>query len=128
MDGADLVLTSSVLYEVVAPIVAALSNIQKILFGTEPTIKEITQRSPVNISLEGAGALYEKVATDVIPWRRERAKEIAALEAAQTRAQLEQKRAEVLAAEAKTNREKAESECGLINGRDKHEPKQVLKR
>ncbi|MDZ4057828.1 MAG: hypothetical protein U1D69_12890 [Polynucleobacter sp.] len=116
----DARLTASALAGVVLPIVFAMARMQMLLFGSEPTVKAITQNSPVNISLEGAGSLYEKIATDVIPWRRERAKQIAALDAAQRRAQLEQKRAEVLAAEAATERERAESEAAFARARQAH--------
>lgn len=116
-DGSYLQLTQAILSEQIVPIVSALSAIQRILFGTDPIIRSITQNSPVNISMEGAGGLYEKVATDIIPWRRKRAKEIAALEAAKSLAHLEQQRAEVLAAEAKTQREIAECEAASERAR-----------
>lgn len=119
-DRLDARLTASALAGVVLPIVFAMARMQMLLFGSEPTVKAITQNSPVNISLEGAGSLYEKIATDVIPWRRERAKQIAALDAAQRRAHLEQKRAEVLAAEAATERERAESEAAFARARQAH--------
>lgn len=116
-DGRELALTPSVLIQIVLPIVTALASVQKILFGSEPTVRGITQNTPVNISLEGAGSLYEKIATDVIPWRRKRAKQIAAVDAAQRRAELEQKRAEVLEAEAKTEKEKAEAQAAIERAR-----------
>lgn len=116
-EGSELELTRFSLLRTVLPIVMALASLQQILFGTEPKVRSITQNSPVNVSLEGAGGLYEKVATDIIPWRRERAKEIAALEAAKRRSELEQKRAEVLEAEAKTQKERAEAAAAFERAR-----------
>lgn len=117
-EGDELKLTPKVFITSVVPVVVALASVQRILFGTEPTIRGITQNSPVNVSLEGAGGLYEKIATDVIPWRRERAKEIVALEAAKQRSELDRKKAEVLQAEAQTSKEKAEAEAAHQRARE----------
>jgi hypothetical protein len=116
-DDTNSLLTLKFLTEQVLPIISSLVTVQKILFGSEPTIKLITQNSPVKVSMEGAGSLYEKVATDVIPWRRAHAKQIAALDESKARAELEQKKAEILTAEAKTQQEIADSETASQRAR-----------
>ena len=109
-------LTSKMLLEVLSPFLVAVNNLQKIISDLkgiperEIVIKQITQFSPVSVSLEGASDAIEVIKNTIVPWRREHVQKMSWLSEQEKMVEIERTRAEVLEIRAKAQREKAEKE------------------
>lgn len=108
-------LTPRFLSEVLAPYLDAIALIQNIYDDVrqvrkhEVVVRVITQLSPIDVSLTGAADAISAVKEDLIPWRKEHAKQIAALQEKQIEAEIKKKNAEALEIRSRSHKEKAEA-------------------
>lgn len=109
-------LTSKILLDVLSPFLDAVNSFQKIICDLkelperEVVIKQITQFSPVSVSLEGASDAIEVIKNTVVPWRREHVQKMLWLSEQEKIVEIERIKAEVLEVRAKAQREKAEKD------------------
>jgi hypothetical protein len=99
-------LTTTTLREEVAPYLGALDDLEMTIAGLKfpefgvglrdfaLTVRHITQRSPVEINLRGAGDAIKTLKEDIVPWRREHAQRIAELKELEAEMELDRKRLE----------------------------------
>ena len=109
-------LTPDYLEKTVYPYLKAIADIQNIfdeLQGRNPTeilIKEISQRSPISVSLDGASDAIQQIQETIIPWKREHAKTIAQLLEQEKQVDIEIKRAEILEKRAHAQKDREEAQ------------------
>ena len=110
------VLTPVYLSDKLSPYLKAIADIQNIINeikGQKPqeiVVKEITQESPISVSLEGAAEAVQVVKDTVVPWRRKHAEIMAHLLEQEKRADIESKKAEVLERRASAAKGRAEAD------------------
>jgi hypothetical protein len=111
----DRQLTTRYLSSTLIPFLNAVESIQHIFDDilhrphTEMVVRHVAQYSPIDVNLEGAAEAIKVVKEDIIPWRRQHAKKIAALEEKQVQEEIKRKRAEALEIRARSKKEHAEA-------------------
>lgn len=111
-------LTPNFLLEDLAPWLKAIVELQNVFDDfqnkekREVRILSITQRSPVNVNLEGGGQAIQAIEEAVVPWRQEHAKKLAEIDEQSKLLALQQQKAEI--EERRANAAKARSESFLI--------------
>jgi DNA-directed RNA polymerase specialized sigma24 family protein len=110
-----ITLTPRFLADVLAPYIDAIAAIQNIYDDVrqvpkhEVVIRFIGHFSPIDVSLNGAADAISAVKEDLIPWRKEHAKQIAVLQEKQVQAEIKKKNAEVLEIRSRSSKERAEA-------------------
>lgn len=126
-------LTTRYLGSVLVPYLTALSDLQEIVNSGRResrdtlAIVSISRQSPVEVSLEGAGEVIEKVRDEVIPWRRKHLQEMARLEQDEKRTEIKKQEAELLEAEARAAETDAQKEQTLAQARRVDEEAEFLR-
>lgn len=108
--------TPRYLSDVVAPVLNAILSLQTVIDEIrerpyqQVVITEISQKSPISVSLSGAGEAIQVVKDLVVPWRRKHAAAIALLLEREKQAEIEAKQADILERRALATKARAEAE------------------
>jgi hypothetical protein len=109
-------LTPTYLAQHIAPYLAAIEELQHVLSNirgkqsSEVTIRTISQKSPVSLSLNGGGDAIQAIKETITPWRRKHVEEMAHLAELEKQVEIENKKADVLEARARAQKERAEAQ------------------
>ncbi len=109
-------LTPNLLGDVIYPYINAINLLQQVIdeiklrHQKDIVIKQITQLSPVSVSLDGAGGAIRSIEDIVVPWRRKHYESMAALEEQEKQAEIESKKAEILEKRANAAKDRAEAQ------------------
>lgn len=108
-------LTSSTLSTEITPFIEALTDLQHVIDYTSQKpasvvhIQYIGQNSPVGIALDGVADALKVFIDQIVPWRREHAKQMAELDKKYRQAQIEVVQAEVLEKRANALKQREEA-------------------
>jgi hypothetical protein len=109
-------LTPDLLGNLIYPYINAINLLQQVIdeiklqHHRDIAIKEISQLSPVSVSLDGAGGAIRSIEDIVVPWRRKHYESMATLEEQEKQAEIENKKAEILEKRASAARDRAEAQ------------------
>ena len=112
----DGLITPSFLANVIAPYINAIANLQYAIDeikGRTPEeiiVREITQRSPISLNLNGGAEAIEVIKETVVPWRKKHAEKMARFQEREKQVEIETKKAEILEKRARAAKDKAEAE------------------
>jgi uncharacterized protein with HEPN domain len=126
-------LTSTYLDVSLVPYLKAIARIQCIINEIEGNthkeviIRSITQRNPINVSLEGASKAIQEVKDSVVPWRRQHQKELANLQEQEKKVEIGIKEAEILERQAKAAKDQAEAGKISAEAAKQHEETEKLR-
>jgi serine/threonine protein kinase len=107
-------LTPYILTTAISPYLNAIVDIQNIINDarkidrSDISIRSISQKSPISVSLDGASEAIALIKDSVIPWRRKHSETMAHLLEQEKRAEIENKKAEILEKRARTDSERVE--------------------
>lgn len=108
-------LTPEFLHGELGPFLSALDAMQRVcneIVGNERSevvIRSITQKSPLEVNLDGAADVIRLLKEDIFPWRRKHAQKLARLQTKQLEAEIRQKEAEALEIQSRSDKLGAES-------------------
>lgn len=130
---ADEQLTSHLLLTTISPFLYAVEEIQRVLNEARGkahdsvSIKLISQKSPISISLAGAAEALQQIKDTVVPWRRRHAQKILNLQEQEKRAEIGSIKAEILEKRARAAKDEAEAEKTRAEANRQREETERLK-